>query len=261
MGLSVDIEDLRVTYEGRGDAQSAGLVAIDGVSVKIRSGEIVAIVGPSGCGKTTVLNVLAGFLPFSGRVRLGDQPPGWRRDLGYMFQRDALLPWRTLRANVEFALEIRDVPPSERRTTAEAYLARLGLASFEGAFPYEVSGGMAKRASLAQALIHRPALLLLDEPFAALDAFTRAAVEQDLLQLLEQSKTTAVFVTHNLQEAIALSDRVVVMSARPGRVLGQFEIPLPRPRSVLDVQYSPGFSELESMIWSALRAEILGTNA
>lgn len=255
-GLQLRIEDLSVTYAPR--ASTTGLHAVDSVSFTVAAGEIVAIVGPSGCGKTTVLNVLAGFLPFTGMVLLGDREPGRRRDLGYMFQRDALLPWRSLVSNVEFPLEIRGISASRRRSVAMELLERLKLQSFAGSFPHEVSGGMAKRVALAQSLIHGPALLLLDEPFGALDAFTRAEVEQDLLRLLAQAGTTALFVTHNLQEAIALSDRVLVMSARPGRILAAHRIDLPRPRSILDIQYSPHFAELEAAIWTSLRGEIVG---
>lgn len=255
-GLPVRIGDLSVTYAPR--SGSAELKAVDSATFSVTAGQIVAIVGPSGCGKTTVLNVLAGFLPFTGTVLLGDREPGRRRDLGYMFQKDALLPWRSLLSNVEFPLEIRGVGPAQRRSAAMDLLDRLKLGGFASSFPHEVSGGMAKRVALAQNLIHAPAILLLDEPFGALDAFTRAEVEQDLLRLLEQTATTAVFVTHNLQEAIALSDRVLVMSARPGRILADHRIDLPRPRSILDVQYSPRFAELEAAIWTSLRGEIVG---
>jgi NitT/TauT family transport system ATP-binding protein len=170
-----------------------------------------------------------------------------------------LLPWRSLVANVGFALEVRGVRKFEREAKARALLERLGLGAFSGAYPHEVSGGMAKRAALAQALIHKPMLVLLDEPFGALDAFTRASVEQDLLQLLEQTGSTALFVTHNLQEAIALSDRVIVMSARPGRVIGDHRIELSRPRRVLDIQYTEAFARYEREIWAELRDQVVAS--
>jgi len=253
-GVAVTMRDLVVSYR----AQEANEVpALRKVDFSVAPGEIVAIVGPSGCGKTTLLNVLAGFVPYAGEVVVGDRPPGGRRDIGYLFQRDTLLPWRSLLANVGFALEIRGVDGRRRREEATALLERLGLGGFADAYPHEVSGGMAKRVALAQALIHAPTLVLLDEPFGALDAFTRAAVEQDLLQLIEQYGSTALFVTHNLQEAIALSDRVIVMSARPGRIIGDHRIDLPRPRQVLDVQYTDGFARLEQEIWAELRDQVV----
>ncbi len=253
-GIRVDIQRLEVRYR----AQEANEVAaLERVDLAVRPGEIVALLGPSGCGKTTMLNVLAGFVPYAGDVAIGDRPPGRRRDIGYLFQRDTLLPWRSLVANVGFALEVRGVDARTRAAQARAMLERLGLGGFIDAYPHEVSGGMAKRAALAQALIHSPPLVLLDEPFGALDAFTRASVEQDLLQLLAQNGATAIFVTHNLQEAIALSDRVVVMSARPGRVIGDHAIGLPRPRNVLDVQYTEEFARLEQGIWTELRGQVV----
>ncbi len=256
-GLAVQIRGLSVRYSGRGRSDGAGLLAAQDVDLEAQPGEIVAVVGPSGCGKTTVLNVLAGFLGYEGFVLVGDRPPGRRRDLGYMFQRDTLLPWRTVLANVVFALEVRGVDRRAASEVALPLLTRLGLDTFVSSYPHELSGGMAKRAALAQSLIHEPALVLLDEPFGALDAFTRASVEQDFLRLIEATGSTSIFVTHNLQEAIALSDRVVVMSARPGRVVGDFAIDLPRPRSVLDVQYTPRFAEYEQEIWARLRQQVL----
>lgn len=255
-GINVALDNVRVSYPAP-DGDAKEFVALSGVSLAVEPAEIVAIVGPSGGGKTTILNVLAGFLAYEGEVSVGGHAPGRRRDLGYMFQREMLLPWRTMLSNVALALEIRGVDRRQRESEAAEFLARVGLAGFEKSFPHQVSGGMAKRASLAQVLIHKPSLLLLDEPFAALDPFTRASIEQDLLGLVEQLGTTTVFVTHNLQEAIALSDRVVVMSALPGRVLGQHRIDIPRPRSVLDVQYTPRFAELEQQIWAQLRGEVV----
>ncbi len=253
-GVEVTLRGVSVRYRANEANEVPALRAIDAT---IAAGSIVAIVGPSGCGKTTLLNVLAGFVPHEGEALVGGRPPGGRRDIGYLFQRDTLLPWRSLVSNVGFALEIRGVPASARRAQASELLTRLGLGEFTASYPHEVSGGMAKRAALAQALIHAPTLVLLDEPFGALDAFTRAAVEQDLLRLLEPTGSTALFVTHNLQEAIALSDRVIVMSARPGRIIGDHVIDLPRPRDVLEVQYTPRFAQLEREIWAELRGEVV----
>ncbi|MDE3193534.1 MAG: ABC transporter ATP-binding protein [Chloroflexota bacterium] len=253
-GIPIDIQGLEVRYRAQ---ETNEVAALDRIDLSVPAGELVAILGPSGCGKTTMLNVLAGFIPYAGRVTMGDRPPGRRRDIGYLFQRDTLLPWRSLASNVGFALEVRGVDAHTRAVQARAMLDRLGLGGFADAYPHEVSGGMAKRAALAQALIHSPPLVLLDEPFGALDAFTRASVEQDLLQLLAQSGATALFVTHNLQEAIALSDRVIVMSARPGRVIGDHAIDLARPRDVLEVQYTEAFARFEREIWSQLRGQVV----
>ncbi|MCV0377503.1 ABC transporter ATP-binding protein [Microbacterium sp.] len=254
-GIGLSLRNVGVEYPARDGDEP--FIALSGVHLDVQPGEIVAIVGPSGGGKTTILNVVAGFLAYEGDVSVGGDKPGRRRDLGYMFQREMLLPWRTMLGNVALALELRGVERQQRNEEAAAFLERVGLEGFERSYPYQVSGGMAKRASLAQVLIHKPSLLLLDEPFAALDPFTRASIEQDLLGLVEQSGTTTVFVTHNLQEAIALSDRVVVTSTLPGRVLGDHQIDIPRPRSVLDVQYTPRFAELEQEIWAQLRGQVV----
>lgn len=255
-GVSLDFRGVQVTYHSKDSSQVVALAAVD---LAVAAGEIVAIVGPSGCGKTTLLNVIAGFLPHKGELRVDGGASGTRREIGYLFQRDTLLPWRSLLDNVGFALEIRGAGRPERQARAKTLLDQLGLDGFANAYPHEVSGGMAKRAALAQALIHEPPLVLLDEPFGALDAFTRAAVEQDLLNLLGQTGSTALFVTHNLQEAIALSDRVLVMSARPGRIIGDHRIDLARPRDVLDIQYTEAFARYERAIWAQLRDQVVAS--
>jgi NitT/TauT family transport system ATP-binding protein len=255
-GVGLTFRGVEVTYRSKGSNEVTALAPVD---LAVAPGEIVAIVGPSGCGKTTLLNVIAGFVPHTGELLVDGRAPGARREIGYLFQRETLLPWRSLVANVGFALEVRGIGKAERQAEAMVLLDRLGLGGFATAYPHEVSGGMLKRAALAQALIHRPALVLLDEPFGALDAFTRAAVEQDLLRLLDQTRSTALFVTHNLQEAIALSDRVIVMSARPGRIIGDHRIELPRPRDVLDIQYTEAFGDHERTIWAQLRDQVVTT--
>lgn len=252
MSVAVSIHDVTITYQ----SDAGPVVAAHDVSLDIAAGEVVAIVGPSGCGKTTLLNAVAGFVPFEGSISIGGVAPGRYREFGYLFQQDTLFPWRTLRSNVEFALEVRDVSSPARRQRADALLQQLGLAGFESAYPSQVSGGMAKRAALAQAIVHEPHLILLDEPFGALDAFTRAAVENDFLRIVKTSKATAIFVTHNIGEAVALSDRVIVMSARPGRIVDIIPIDLPKPRVLPDIQYSEHFASYEQEIWSQLAPQV-----
>jgi sulfonate transport system ATP-binding protein len=206
------------------------LTALTDIDLAIDRGEIVGIVGTSGCGKSTLLRVVAGLeTPTGGSVVLdGVTVAGPRAEVGLVFQEPRLMPWLDVRANVEFALAGR--PRAQRRPLAEAALARVGLAAFADALPQQLSGGMAQRAAIARALVARPAVLLLDEPFSALDAFTRFALQDHLLEIWRADQPTMLFVTHDIEEALVLSDRVVVMRARPGRVHAQYRIELPRPR-------------------------------
>ena len=221
-------------------------------------GETVALVGPSGCGKTTALNVLAGqVVPTSGQVRLAGEPvQGILPSVGYISQADTLLPWRTVLDNVALAMELRGVPKSQRQETARALMKSMGLEGFEQSYPRELSGGMKKRAAIARVLAVDPAILMMDEPFAPLDAFTRQRLQDDILSLWENTGCTILYVTHDLTEAITLADRVVLMSARPGRVVREYPIDLPRPRRVMDVKFSPRFVELERAIWQELEAQL-----
>jgi NitT/TauT family transport system ATP-binding protein len=256
MSVAVRIADVTISYEGTGGDASSVVQATDDVSLAIEPGQVVSLIGPSGCGKTTLLNAIAGFLPYVGTITIDGLRPVEFSNTGYLFQQDSLFPWRTLASNVEFSLEVRGEDKRERREKARALLARLGLEGFQNAYPSQVSGGMAKRAALAQALIHRPSLMLLDEPFSALDAFTRAEVENDFLALLTETRSTTVLVTHNIQEAIALSDRVVVLSARPARIVQVHEIELPGPRVLPDVQYTDEFASTEQRVWASLKPEV-----
>ena len=245
----------------RFDARGGGTyVAIEDVSLSVAEGEFVAIVGPTGCGKSTLLNVAAGLLaPTAGAVRVFGEPLlGLNRRAGYLFQTDALLPWRSARDNVRLGLELRGETDADR--LADDWLARVGLGGHGHKYPHELSGGMRKRVALAQTLALDPKMLLMDEPFSALDVQTRALMENELLALWSQDRKSVLFVTHDLEEAISLSDRVVVLSAGPAsRPVGEFAIDLPRPRDVSEIRLQPRFVELEQTIWQALKREVLRT--
>ena len=234
--------------------------AVGETTLAIAPGEFVSLVGPTGCGKTTLLNVAAGLLaPSSGTVRVHGEPiMGINAKAGYMFQADALMPWRNALGNVRAGLEFRGVPRDEANARAMDWLARVGLAGFEDRYPHQLSGGMRKRVALAQMLILDPELLLMDEPFSALDIQTRHLMENELLELWSANRKSVLFITHDLEEAIALSDRVVVLSAGPAtRPLGEFAITLPRPRDVADIRMSPQFVALHEAIWQVLKSEVL----
>jgi NitT/TauT family transport system ATP-binding protein len=237
----------KIALEGVRHVFAAGgeLVALDGVDLTVAPGEFVALVGESGCGKSTLLRLMAGLLePTAGRVALGGSPvDGPRADVALVFQRSVLLEWRTVLDNVLLPVEIRGLPRPGYAAEARALLATLGLSGFEGRRPRQLSGGMQQRVALAQALLLQPAVLLLDEPFGALDAITREQLNLELLGLWEARRSTVVFVTHDLTEAVFLADRVVLMTRRPGRVAASFSVPLPRPRT-LDLRYSAAFSDL-----------------
>jgi NitT/TauT family transport system ATP-binding protein len=226
----------------------------------VRPGEFVSVVGPTGCGKSTLLNVAAGLLaPSAGEVRVFGQPlAGLNRRAGYLFQTEALLPWRTALENVTVGLEFRGVQPVEAVRQAEGWLQRVGLRGHGRRYPHQLSGGMRKRVALAQTLILDPQIILMDEPFSALDIQTRQLMENELLELWSADRKSVVFITHDLEEAISLSDRVVVLSAGPeARQIGEFEIDLPRPRDVAEIRLTPRFVELHTLIWKTMREEVL----
>lgn len=238
------------------------VVALDRLDLEIPSGEFVAVIGASGCGKTTLLNLLAGVLqPTVGRVLVnGAQPTRPLASTSYMFARDALLPWRTVRRNVEFGLEHRGISRSERRKRSMELLHQVGLADFAQAYPRQLSQGMRQRVAIARTLAPRPELLLLDEPFAALDARTKLHIQQEFLALWEsgeQSARTVVFVTHDLQEALLLADRVVVMLPRPGRLAVDRVIDLPRPRSsrLVEIMFTATFREQFRELFELLESD------
>ena len=232
------------------------VLAVDDVSLDIEEGEFVSIVGPSGCGKTTILNLLTGLVPLeNGDISiLGKRPFAGNPDVAYMLARDSLLPWRTTLENASYGLELRGMAKEPREAKARQLLGRVGLADFAGHWPKQLSHGMRQRAALARTFCLDSPVLLMDEPFGALDAQTKLQLEDLLLELWNAERRTVVFITHDLAEAVALSDRVVVMSARPGRIVQQMPIDLPRPRSVRALQKSHEFHEIYSDLWEALEA-------
>jgi NitT/TauT family transport system ATP-binding protein len=234
--------------------------AVRDASLSIAPGEFVSVVGPTGCGKSTLLNVGAGLLsPSSGEVRVFGKPlEGVNERAGYMFQGEALMPWRSAESNVMAGLEFAGVPQDEARARAQEWLKRVGLGGFGDRYPHQMSGGMRKRVMLAQTLIRDPDIILMDEPFSALDIQTRQLMENEVLEIWMAQRKAVLFITHDLDEAIAMSDRVVVLSAGPGtHPIGEFHVDLPRPRDVAEVRNDPRFVELHAAIWAVLRDEVL----
>jgi NitT/TauT family transport system ATP-binding protein len=250
--MRVFVDRLSKTYR---DGSGQDVVALDGVGLTVEPEEIVAIVGPSGCGKSTLLNIVAGLLPatageviFEGERRSG-QPLS-----APVFQDFALFPWRTARANVEFGLEELGLSAAERRERSARFIAMTGLAGFEGKFPHQLSGGMRQRVGIARALAVEPAVLLMDEPFSALDAQTRTLLMEELLGLWERTRTSILYVTHNIQEAVYMADRVVVLSRRPGRVLDIVAVELKRPRHEGQTG-EHGFLQAVEGIWGLIKSQ------
>ena len=235
-------------------------VAVNRTSLSIADGEFVSVIGPTGCGKSTLLNVTAGLLkPSEGAVEIFGEPlHGLNAKAGYMFQADSLLPWRTALENIVLGLEYRRVPGPEATARALQWLDRVGLGGFGDRFPHQLSGGMRKRVSLAQMLILDPKILLMDEPFSALDVQTRILMENELLDLWSADRKSVLFITHDLEEAIALSDRVIALSAGPGtHPIGEWVIDLPRPRDIAEVRLERRFVELHRLIWETMKEEVL----
>ena len=260
---ALSLERITCTFASR-ERQGDRYTAVQDTTLSVGGGEFVSVVGPTGCGKSTLLNVAAGLLPpSSGAVRvLGKPLSGINRHAGYMFQAESLMPWRSALDNVTAGLEFAGTGRAEARSRALDWLARVGLAGFEGRYPHELSGGMRKRVALAQILILDPRLLLMDEPFSALDIQTRQLMENELLDLWSADRKSVLFITHDLEEAIALSDRVVVLSAGPAtRPIGEYAIDLPRPRDVNEIRLTPRFVELHSEIWHKMKNEVLKSYA
>jgi NitT/TauT family transport system ATP-binding protein len=254
---SVALRDVTIAFRL---ADGGTYTAVQHASLTVRRGEFVAIVGPTGCGKSTLLNVTAGLLtPASGQVEIIDRPlAGLNRIAGYLFQTDALFPWKTAVENVAISLEIAGTPSADARADAQKWLARVGLADFGARYPHMLSGGQRKRVGLAQVLIRDPRILLMDEPFGPLDAQTRQIMGNLLLDLWGADRKAVLFVTHDLEEAIALSDRVVIMSAGPAaRIIGDWRVALPRPRDIAEVRHEKAFQDLHREIWAVLKAEVL----
>jgi NitT/TauT family transport system ATP-binding protein len=234
--------------------------AVRDTTLTVGEGEFVSVVGPTGCGKSTLLNVAAGLLaPSSGEVRvLGGPLTGINRSAGYMFQADSLMPWRSALDNVLAGLQFAGIDEREAEARGNAWLSRVGLTGFARRFPHQLSGGMRKRVALAQMLILDPKILLMDEPFSALDVQTRQLMENELLELWSADRKSVLFITHDLEEAIALSDRVIVLSAGPEtHPIGEFVIDLPRPRDVNEIRMTPRFVEIHGDIWHAMKDEVL----
>jgi NitT/TauT family transport system ATP-binding protein len=233
------------------------VTALSHFSLDIAKGEFVSIVGPSGCGKSTFLNIVLGLIkPGGGKIQLNGTPitgPGQERAM--VFQEFGLLPWRSVTSNVELGLELKGIPPAQRARRASNLINLVGLKGFENHYPHELSGGMKQRVGLARALATEPEVLLMDEPFAALDAQTRDLMQTELLQIWERTQKTVLFVTHSIEEAAYLSDRVVVMTARPGRTKEVLRIDLPRPREY-EMRLTPQFNEIKLRIWEVLKEEL-----
>ena len=253
------LKDITCTFVSRDDP-SQRYTAVANSTLSVAPGEFVSVVGPTGCGKSTLLNIAAGLLaPSSGVVEsFGETVTGVNKRSGYMFQGEALLPWRCALDNVVAGLEFAGVERAQACEQGREWMKRVGLSGFEDRFPHQMSGGMRKRTMLAQTLIRDPDLILMDEPFSALDIQTRQLMENEVLELWMAKRKAVLFITHDLDEAIAMSDRVVVLSAGPGtHPIGEFVIDLPRPRDVAEVRMQPRFIELHGAIWAVLRDEVL----
>jgi NitT/TauT family transport system ATP-binding protein len=253
------LDRVTCTFVSRED-RSKRYTAVRDTTLRVAAGEFVSVVGPTGCGKSTLLNVAAGLLePSAGSVTvLGEPLAGVNRHAGYLFQTEALMPWRNALGNVIAGLEFRGLTIEEARRQGDEWLRRVGLGGFGDRYPHQLSGGMRKRVSLAQTLILNPQILLMDEPFSSLDIQTRQLMENELLELWSADRKSVVFITHDLEEAIALADRVVVLSAGPEtRPIGEYRIDIPRPRDVSEVRLTPHFLELHAEIWHAMKDEVL----
>ncbi len=253
-GAAVELEGVALHY--------GQFVAIDSIGFSVPPGQFSAIVGPTGCGKSSVLNMVAGLLaPTAGQVKTDGKPVARiNRDAAYMFQLDALLPWKTALDNVSLGPLLRGTPKARAAEEARAWLARVGLAGFETRYPHQLSGGQRKRVAMAQALINRLPILLMDEPFSSLDAQTRVLMEQELLGLWQELEATVLFVTHDLEEAVALSDRILLFTAGPAATIkGDYPVPLARPRNVVDARFMPGFGDVYERVWNDLRDEVMAS--
>ena len=252
--IKLKIDNVYKEYQGR----NGKTVALNGVSLDIKENEFICVVGPSGCGKSTLLNIIAGLLePTSGTVSLdGKVIEGTGVERGVVFQQYALFPWRTVLKNVMFPLEMKKVPKAEAEAIARKYIKSVGLEGFANSFPKELSGGMKQRVAIARAYAANPEVLLLDEPFGALDAQTRVQLQSELLETWEKEKKTCFFITHDVDEAVILAQRVIIMSARPGRIKKIVDIDIPYPRTQA-TKTDPRFLELKSEIWNQVYQEFL----
>src|SRR6476620_10310039 len=250
--------ELRNVTKRFATADGGGYTALRDLDLTVEDGEFCAVVGPTGCGKSTTLTLVSGLeTATAGQVLVDGQPVrGIDTRTGFVFQQDAVFPWKTVLDNVCAGPLFRGTSRDEARVQARDWLRRVGLTGFEDRYPHQLSGGMRKRVALAQTLINQPRILLMDEPFSALDVQTRSIMSTELLSLWDQTRPAVVFVTHDLEEAIALADKVVVLTAGPATVKEEFEIDLPRPRVVQEIRFDPRFTRLYEQIWEALRAEV-----
>jgi NitT/TauT family transport system ATP-binding protein len=255
----IDIDGIRKTFLAPGHQGGHEVVAVDDASFRINDGEFVALLGPSGCGKSTILNMVATLItPNGGSIRVDGAPviPGRpTRQVGYVFQKDTLFPWRTVEDNIGYALELAGVPAAERRARVDEAIQQAGLDGFARFYPSSLSGGMRQRVSLMRTLIVQPEILLMDEPFGALDTHTKLDMHSVLLNLWERARQTVLFVTHDLGEALTLADRIILLSARPGRVKQDFRVDFPRPRNAVTLRETPEYAALFSRIWHSLGEE------
>jgi NitT/TauT family transport system ATP-binding protein len=254
MNPIIELSKVTKTYRSKGKA----VLALKDVNLPVERGSFTTLIGPSGCGKSTLLKIIAGIaLPYEGHMRYKDREiTSINTDIGFVTQDSNLFPWLTLIQNVELALKIRGVARDQRKRTAQKYIDTMQLSGFESHYPFELSGGMQKRGSIIRTLIYDPEIVLMDEPFGPLDAQTRMVLQDELLRIWDSNKKTILFVTHDLTEAIALSDKVVLFTSRPGTVKRVFDVPLARPRNVFEIHNEKGFNEIYHEIWQYFKNEI-----
>jgi NitT/TauT family transport system ATP-binding protein len=250
----IEISGLQVHFQTQ---NNAAIQAVDNVDLSVEKGEFLVVVGPSGCGKSTLLSAISGLMPFTGSILVDGAPTApLSRQFGYMFQEGSLLPWRTAEHNARIGLDIRGIDKKAAVERVDDLMNRVGLSAFKQSYPSQLSGGMKKRLSFVQIMAYDPPILLMDEPFGALDFQTRLQVENDFLREVERSKKTVIFVTHDIDEAIELGDRIVVMTGRPGRIRNQYNVPLPRPRVLVEKRGDPEFVALRQAIWNDLKQDM-----
>jgi NitT/TauT family transport system ATP-binding protein len=253
---AIEVRGVAKTFRRQG--AGAAVPALAGVDLDIAPDRFVSLLGPSGCGKTTLLRLLNGLvLPDTGTIRVNGAPPRPGPDTGFVFQSFRLIPWETVARNVAFPLEVSGAPAALRDERVARYLELVGLSRFADSYPAELSGGMKQRAALARALATEPRILLMDEPFASIDAQTRELMQDELLRIWDARRGVVVFVTHSVDEAVLLADRILLMGPRPGRILASYDVPLPRPRRDYDVRARPEFAELRAELWARIREMVM----
>ena len=251
----LSLKNIHHVYEQK---KQAGTEAIRHIDLEVRDGELLAIVGASGCGKSTLLNIMCGMIqPTGGEVRIdGESVSSGQHRIGYISQTDTLLPWRKIEENVALGLEIEGVSKKDRLDRARQMMEMSGLAGFEKMYPYELSGGMRKRAVIIRALIQNPDIIFMDEPFGPLDVFTRESLQKEILKMWGERKNTIVYITHDIAEAITLADRIILLSRRPSVIKNEYVVDIKRPRIIEECKYDPRFLELEKQIWTDIKDEL-----